>query len=764
MEAWKDKLRDFVSLRAASADEWFTPGRFAALLALLFLGQYPGVLLGGQSFVLRDYGLYSFPVAAHWRESFWQGELPLWNPLNNCGLPFLAQWSTLVLYPPTLGYMFLPLTWALPAFCMAHLAWGGLGVFFLTRRWTGSATAGAVAGVVFAFNTLFINSLVWPHYCVAIGWMPWIVLAAERGLREGGRRVLWAVAAGAMQMLSGMPEIILLTWLLVTGMAGWLLLRGTAPPLRVLAGFAAQVTLVAALCAPQIAPFLQLMAESHRSVGFADDRWSMPGTGFANFLVPLFYSYSSRGGVFYQYYQHLVSSYYAGVALVWLALLGILAWRGARVGGLTAASGVCLLLALGENGFLFPLLKAGVPALSVARYPVKFLYLFMLTACLLAGFGLASYTRRATGKPPLGALGQGVLLGVLLLLMAGLVWFAEANPMPRDTPGATLRSALSRAAILAATVALLWQLVRTASVARGVLGRLALLALVWFDLRTQGPPIMPSIPAKVFEQGMIRRDVPLDPFPAHGRARLMLKPDVDMELHFAAVSDPEKEFLVNRATFFSNCNLLDGVSKVNGFYSLLLKRHEDVFSRFYRQSFEGAGLKDFMGVAQYTDPNNQLEWKPRATHLPLLTAGQRPEFATPAATLAGIFRDDFNPTQVVYLPLEARQVVGVATDGAVRIVSSRVGSHRVEAEVEADQAGLLVIAQCHYPSWRAHVNDARVPLLPANHAFQAVPVPAGRSRVSVIYTDKPFLLGGAASATVLCLCLAGMRWGRNGTG
>src|ERR1035437_4702511 len=99
-------------LAAGAADEWLTPGRFALLLGLLVIATFPGALLGGSTFIIRDFGLFSYPVAYFHRQSFWRGELPLWNPLSNCGLPFLAQWNTLTLYPLSLIYLLLPLTWS----------------------------------------------------------------------------------------------------------------------------------------------------------------------------------------------------------------------------------------------------------------------------------------------------------------------------------------------------------------------------------------------------------------------------------------------------------------------------------------------------------------------------------------------------------------------------------------------------------------------------------------------------------------------------
>ena len=153
------------------ADAWFTPARFAALLAILIFIFFPDVILGTRAFVFRDYGLYGYPVAFYHRESFWRGEVPLWNPLSACGIPFLAEWSTLVLYPFSFLYLLSPLSWSLGVFCLAHLIVAGLGMYFLARRWTGNRLAASVAGVAFAFNGFSLNSLIWPHYTASLGWM-----------------------------------------------------------------------------------------------------------------------------------------------------------------------------------------------------------------------------------------------------------------------------------------------------------------------------------------------------------------------------------------------------------------------------------------------------------------------------------------------------------------------------------------------------------------------------------------------------------------
>src|SRR5439155_3625663 len=199
----------------ADRHEWFTAARFAALLGLLIFLFFPDVVLGTRTFIFRDYGLYGYPVAFYHRESFWRGEVPLWNPLNNCGVPFLAQWNTLTLYPLSLVYLLFPLSWSLGMFCLGHLFLAGVGMYFLAYRWTNHRLASAVAGVVFAFNGLTWHGLVWTSISAALGWMPWVVLAVDRAWKRGGRSTIPAAVAGAMQLLTGGAEVILQTWLLL---------------------------------------------------------------------------------------------------------------------------------------------------------------------------------------------------------------------------------------------------------------------------------------------------------------------------------------------------------------------------------------------------------------------------------------------------------------------------------------------------------------------------------------------------------------------
>ena len=289
------------SHHAASREEWFTPGRFIALLALFIIIFFPDVVLGARTFIFRDYGLFGYPVAFHHRESFWRGEVPLWNPLNDCGVPFLAQWNTIVLYPGSLFYLLLPLSWSLGVFCLAHLLVAGLGMYFLACRWTGNRLAASVAGLGYAFSGFTLSCLMWPHCMASLSWMPFVVLTVERAWREGGRFVIAAAVTGALQMLAGPPEFILITWLVVGGF--WLghCAFGQLPVRASLKRFLFVILTITGLVAALLLPFLEFLKHSQRGAAYGSSEWSMPPTGWANLLVPLFYCYKTPAGPYMQY-------------------------------------------------------------------------------------------------------------------------------------------------------------------------------------------------------------------------------------------------------------------------------------------------------------------------------------------------------------------------------------------------------------------------------------------------------------------------------
>ena len=735
-------------------DAWITPGRFAALLGLLIFAMFPDVLLGTRTFVFRDFGLYSYPVAHHVRESFWRGEMPLWNPLNNCGIPFFAQWSTMALYPPFLFCVLFPLSWSLGVFCLLHLVWAGLGMYFLAHRWTGSRFGAAAAGLVFVFNGIMLSCLIWPYYVAVISWSPFVWLATERAWREGGRWIPLAALAGAMQMLAGIPEIILLTWLTLAALLAVELFAGTGPRALWLGRCLLVIALVTALGAVQIFPFLDFLPHSHRDSGYAGGEWAMPGTGWANFLVPLFLCYETSTGVFMQHNQGVVSSYYQGIGVAVLAVSAVWLAPERRVRVLAALTLLCVVLAMGPDGAVYSWLRKVFPPLGLMRYPVKFVFLVLFTAPLLCAFALralaagdAAAQRRRWRVPVALAAAAG-------LLIAGLLLYVNHFPQEASDRVATLWNGVTRAVLLALMLGALWRVLRAPAGRPQMFAVAVFLLLLWADLATHVPRQNPTTSRDLFDTQLPPLQA-LRPAPRPGEARAMLRGSAILQFSEKMLKDPFNTFLLQRLGLFADTNLPEGLAKVDGFYSLFLRREHEVFPRVFGYTNTiNEPLADFLGVAQVTSTTNIFAWTARTNFMPLITAGQRVVFADGTNTLAALESPNFNPRAVVFLPPAARVSFTATNATAAQVTMKSFAAHRIECDVTATQPAVLVIAQANYPAWKARVNGTLVPLWHANHAFQAVPVPAGTSRVTLTYEDRAYTLGKWLSLLAFVGCAA----------
>lgn len=735
---------------------WFTPARFVMCLALLVFAAFPQVILGLQTFVVRDYGFFAYPLAHFQRECFWRGELPFWDPYNYCGAPFLAQWNTMPLYPPALIYLTLPLAWSLSFFCLLHLWFGGFGMYQLARRWAGTNFAGAFAGVAFAFNGLTLNLLMWPSHIATFSWMPWVLLLVEGAWREGGRKIFFAALAGAMQMLAGGPETIFLTWLLLALLWARQLIVGSAPRGAVLWRFPVIVLLVAALAAAQLLPFLQLANHSERHGNYADLRWSMPGWGWVNFLVPMAFGSTRDMGVFFQYGQSWTSSYYLGIGTLWLALLAMWVVRDRRVKLLAVATVLALVFALGEHTPAYPALRRLIPALNLITYPVKFVLLPAFLAPLLAAFALGRLqSQEARMQKDLSRL---ALVGVVLLALIGVILFcAWRFPFPGDDVRATLLNGLTRAGFLLATGVLLVALARTRTTALGRFAPLLLIVVAWLDMLTHEPPQNPTAPPGIYQLNLARTKLAMRPQPALGGSRAMLTPmAVNVFIH-TAIASPKNNYLVGRLAYGANCNLLDAVPKVDGFLSLIPRESDNVQSLLYgATNADFPRLNDFLGVSQITAPDQIYHWRARTNFLPLVTAGQKPIFTDDATTLRALAAPDFDGSKMVFLPPESKPLVTVSNSTAARVLDSDFGNQTVDADVEAVAPSLVVVAQTYYPNWRAFVDGRPAPILRANEAFQAVEIPAGRHHLHLAYVDSAFRIGAGISLAAFMVCLVGL--------
>jgi len=726
----------------------FSPGRFALLLGLLILAAWPKVLIGIEAFFFRDYGVLGYPFVQYHREAFWRGEIPLWNPLSNCGAPFLAQWGTMTLYPLSLIYLVLPLPWSLGFFCLLHLFLAGLGMYYLARRWTDDSFAAAIAGVAFVFNGVVFSCLLWPNYTVALAWMPWIVLVTERAWREGGRAMVIAVFLGAMQMLSGVPELIVFTWLIVLVLWVASAAQRQLHPTSLLK-VAAVIALVAALAACQLIPFFDLLANSHRTADTGGSKWAMPGWGWANLLVPLFHTYKGTKGVVFQHEQAFMTSYYPGIAILVLAAWGAWRVRTLRNVALLALLILSYILALGPHGYLYTWIKSVVPGIGFARFPVKFVLLATFALPILAAVALSQLRREPELRP---ARSLGALTVVAILAVGSLLWFAWRYPFPSQNWSELWQNSAVRVLLLLLIVAACLFGCRSSKTRIRLVAMFACVALVAIDAITHTHQQNPTIAAANFVPDMWQHRYPGAPRPL----RVAITPDAEERLLRSSITNPEHDFLTKRLALWSNLNLLDRIAKVNGSSTLQLRHQKDLERLLYPTNRQqvirwSVGLLDFLGVSHITG-SSITDWARRTSALPIVTCGQQPVFATDAEALEAITAQ-FEPRTHTYLPQTVRQECAATGGGEARLDSLQIGAQRISCVVICDQPALVVVAQSYHRNWKASVDGGASPVWRANYAFQAVQVPAGRHELILEYRDRHFLAGCSITTAAVAICL-----------
>jgi len=706
----------------AGLEEFLSPGRVAGVFAVVVAAVFLPVLFANTSFVLRDYSVFGYPLAHYHREVFWSGEIPLWNPLSYAGIPFAAQWNTMVFYPGSLIYLLFPLPWSLSIFCVIHLYLAGLGMYFLVRHWTESGVAGVIAGIAFAFSGLLQNSLMWPNNIAALGWLPWVLWMVQLALARGGRDLIFAILAGSMQMLTGAPEVILFTWLLVGVL--WIVegnLRQTGTRLGII------IASVSVLCAIQLLPFLDLLLISERAgVAQAND-WAMDFDGWVNFFAPLYETRTKGIGAYYHDTQAWTHSYFVGVPVIWLSLVALFADRGRRT---WAVGGLLLLgtwLAMGADGWLYSIV-AKIPPLSMVRYPVKLVIVTTVAFALLAGLGVRALSRGAAIRMP--TIVTAVLCGLAFLMIRDV-----------EGPGAVPRSQVMgnlmlRLLLGAGVIVLLPRLLKSKPMDLRIL--LGVSGILVVDFVTHQPAVQPTIDREWYQQP----NPTLATFSEMARAgQTRVHPSKSRQIQnlYSADAPLKDAFLLARISMFNNWNLVEGTAKLNGFYSLWTPEQEQIAQALMVDPQDvPQGLADFLGIEFFSPVENTFEWHHRPSARSIVGIGAAPVQVEAGQTLARLTAADFDPSKTVFVIDESVEAQASSAAVVTNVVRLR---DKVYLRAQTDVPTMLTVAQSFHPNWRAEIDGEPVDIHRANLGFQAIVVPAGEHEIVFRYQDRAFAWG-----------------------
>ena len=371
-----------------------------------------------QYFVPGDFWLQVLPFHTFAARQLAAGKLALWDPYMFSGYPFQADIQTAVAYPLAAanewlggrGFGYLALEWE----AVVHVGLAATFTFLLVELLSGSAVAGLLGAVVFAFGG-FLTS--YPSQQLPVlestVWLPLELYCLERAARATGLNVArWVAAAGAavaLAVLAGHPQTVL--YVVYIG-APYFLFR---LPLRCWWQGLWAVLTAAGLAAIQLLPSLQLLQVNHTAkLAFSLAAGGLQPGDLAAVLLDM-----PAGG----------RILYAGLIPLALALAALALVRTRQVLFWAGVAAVGLLLSLGTYGPLFRLFFTVLPGWNLFRDQERAVVWFALAMAILAGYGWTAIASRVRG---------GWAMNLALIVLAGsyanLLWVDRGNNLTPTPP------------------------------------------------------------------------------------------------------------------------------------------------------------------------------------------------------------------------------------------------------------------------------------------------------------------------------------------
>jgi hypothetical protein len=688
-------------------------------------------------FEAEDYVKLHSINQAYWVSSVRLGRLALWNPHVGLGRPFLADIESAAFYPPNLLYLFFESHVALVLLLVAHYALLLWGTARLGRLLGMGEGTGLLVGAAFACSGVVVGVV---HrgqipYSEAIAWLPLAFLLGAR-LQDAfeWRRLAGLALVLGLQILCGHPQMAWLTWL---GLALFLLGRAPLANHRAmlgslgagLGGLLVSVAGAAGLASIALVPFIELVGQGNRSspsLAFAGVG-SLPWMQWLSLVLP-----AAPGAPI-----ALGASFYVGTALALAGVAGLTHVGDRNRRGLAAVVAVAILYTVGERTPVFALLYHVVPGLPSFRFPGRAGVLVTFALLVAAGTLLAETRRRRAALATLVGLGSAILV-----VLAS--WSAGPSPATAIAPR-WCWTGLGLAAVVLLVLGQVqpsWSSQVRLRLLAGVIALELALTTAAHQPFFAGPVSFPGevTVTRVLKQAGLLRD-----------------------------GAPPPRVFVPYPLIRDNSGTLFGYSNPSGYGALTLDRvwiflHESLGVPVPQEqnTFPAAEVYDF-GPFAYPSACLALGYDPRTQLLvlnpdpaPRAYLARRTEVVADLHAAVARLRAGQDPDLVtLFEPLPSMQSPSAGPAGSATFRS--FAAERVVIDVDTPSSAALVVAEAWYPGWTATVNGRSAPCVPANAWMRAVPVPAGRSEVVLVYRSRYLLLGALVSLVTAVVLVVGVR-------
>ncbi len=407
--------------RLTSATKRALPG---ALFLLLVVAVYADPLFFRRNFAGRDPLAYHYPVEKAIHDAYARGRLPVWMAEISGGRPLLANPNVGALYPLRPLLAPLPFPFVLRLFPILHWAAAGIGMLVLLRSIAVSRAGAWIGAVTYVFSGVSVSEVFYPNIHPGMTLLPWVLWGVRRRGSSAARKTLTLSIFFALLFLAG--DVFTIALALLASVFLVFLEQESAERIRTFAALAGAVGLAALLAAPQILATALWIPETNRAVlGMRLHdvvQFSISPFRLFEFLIPFPFGSTwelDRTQIWgFPLFRGKAVGFFTSLYAGALAVIALVVTRRSRLPGARFARVVLMTgLVLSVLPSLLPSRWGKIPSPLPLRYPEKFAVVLVLALSILTGLAFELIRRFPVRRRWTIAVGATLALLALLVVL-----------------------------------------------------------------------------------------------------------------------------------------------------------------------------------------------------------------------------------------------------------------------------------------------------------------------------------------------------------
>ncbi len=733
-------------------------------LSLLIISIFSGIIIPGKSLFWGTSSLQFFPWASFNFDNLLKGSIPLWNPWNGFGAPFLANYQSAVFYP--LNWVVIPLylwtslkglVFGYSLLFILHLIIAANGMSFVLKKLDRSEPAQFIGSMLWILGGYIVSrfsfiSMVWSF--AWIGWIVYGVLIIKEDQKSVFKQLIYLILPLSLQLLSGHAQTSAYTLLLAIILLVFPISEPWSIFRKKLFKFIGALFISVCLTALQLLPTLEYLLQSQRSESLGYDYavnfsfWPQRifSIFFGNFWGNPGITRFFGGGTFWE-----DQIYFGVIPILFITILLLQIIRKQEksftkkdrqliyvMGSIAILSYV---LALGKNFFLFPFLYKYIFIFRLFQAPSRFLLIFSFSIVILSAYGLDYWLQNKLNIKKIGLI---VAISLAVILSSGIATMVKFT-FPHEILRAILWSGII---ILVFSILTILYVVLIPQKNNYII--FLLLVCILTDVGINNYPYGQFINNSFYDSSPVL----VDDYPANGLIYLDISSEEFLKFNryfrfdrIQLADDIQNLF----PAYIPNTNLFSPRFKmVNNFDPFVPKQFDEFMSWLQKKDndeqkliLNSFGVSARISIDPYSYRGYRVEhWQP----------GEIVQWYDCAVSLPAdeildsiLYNESINSSkQCIFLEDKKIDPKSIEYEGSIQFTAEiqKIDQSKFIIKYEGEKPGWFLIRQSWFPGWFAFIDGEPVGQVDkADFLFQSVYVPGGRHTLIIEYKPTSYTVG-----------------------